>query len=58
MYDIASLLILCKNKDRIKRISIFRPPWFIGREASLGQRFRIDIIAELDPDLDLQEDSP
>ena len=47
-----------RTKIELKELVFFAHHGLLEEEASLGQRFRIDIIAELDPDLDLQEDSP
>ena len=47
-----------KTKIELKELVFFARHGLLKEEASLGQRFRVDIIAELDSDLDLQEDSP
>ena len=47
-----------KTKIELKELVFFARHGLLEEEAALGQRFRIDMIAELDPDLDLQEDSP
>ena len=47
-----------KTKIELRDLVFFAQHGFLEEEAALGQRFRIDVIAELDPDLDLQEDSP
>ena len=47
-----------KTKIELKELVFFARHGLLVEEASLGQRFRLDIIAELEPDLDLQEDSP
>ena len=47
-----------KTKIELKELVFFARHGLLEEEASLGQRFRLDMIAELDPNLDLQEDSP
>ena len=47
-----------KTKIELKELVFFARHGLLEEEASLGQRFRLDMIAELDSDLDLQEDSP
>ena len=47
-----------KTKIELKELIFFARHGLLEEEAALGQRFRIDVIAELDQDLDLQEDSP
>ena len=47
-----------KTKIELKELIFFARHGLLEEEASLGQRFCLDMIAELEPDLDLQEDSP
>ena len=47
-----------KTKIELKELVFFARHGLLEEEASLGQRFRIDMIAELGATVDQQEDSP
>jgi dihydroneopterin aldolase len=45
-------------KIELKELVFFARHGLLEEEASLGQRFRVDVVAELDPTLDLSQDTP
>ena len=46
------------TKIELKELVFYARHGLLGEEATLGQRFRIDVVAELDPTLDLTQDTP
>lgn len=46
------------TKIELKELVFFARHGLLEEEAALGQRFRLDLIAELESNLDLQKDSP
>jgi len=45
-------------KIELKELVFFARHGLLEEEAALGQRFRVDVVAGLDPTLDLAQDSP
>jgi dihydroneopterin aldolase len=45
-------------KIELKDLVFFARHGLLPEEATLGQRFRVDVLAELDPSLDLSQDTP
>jgi len=45
-------------KIELKELVFFARHGLLEEEAKLGQRFRVDVIVELDPSLDLSADTP
>lgn len=45
-------------KIELKELVFFARHGLLKEEAKLGQRFRVDVVAELDPSLDLSADTP
>lgn len=45
-------------KIELKELVFFARHGLLEEEAALGQRFRVDVVAELDPSLDLSQDTP
>ncbi|HBR94191.1 dihydroneopterin aldolase [Coraliomargarita sp. SDUM461003] len=45
-------------KIELKELVFFARHGLLAEEAVLGQRFRVDVVAELDPSLDLAQDTP
>jgi dihydroneopterin aldolase len=46
------------TKIELKDLVFFARHGLLEEEAVLGQRFRVDVVAELDPSLDLSQDTP
>lgn len=45
-------------KIELKELVFFAHHGLLKEEAALGQRFRVDVVAELEPTLDLSQDTP
>lgn len=43
-------------KIELKELVFYARHGLLGEEAKLGQRFRVDVVADLDPSLDLSKD--
>lgn len=63
--SILSIVGSCRFTDRmqtakieLKELVFFARHGLLEEEATLGQRFRVDVIAELHPSLDLSQDTP
>jgi 7,8-dihydroneopterin aldolase/epimerase/oxygenase len=46
------------TKIELKELVFFARHGVLAEEAALGQRFRVDVVASLDPSLDLTQDRP
>ena len=46
------------TKIELKDLVFFARHGLLAEEAALGQRFKVDVIAELDPSLDISQDTP
>lgn len=46
-----------KTKIELKNLAFFARHGLLKEEETLGQRFRVDVVVELDPKLDLKADS-
>ena len=46
------------TKIELKELVFFAQHGVLAEEAALGQRFRVDVVASLDPSLDLTQDRP
>ncbi len=51
-------LLMQTTKIELKELVFFARHGLLEEEAKLGQRFRVDVVAELDAGLDLSQDTP